>query len=118
MNIKTIPFDMAAELADEAAIAEYLRQVFADGDSDEIVRAFGHVARARYDATGERRRTWPGESVQRLETWRKTALRYHLARLSRSGREAGTESRPRLMPGGRGCQGRSRRFSLSQTSLP
>jgi probable addiction module antidote protein len=38
---------MASELADETAIAEYLRQVFADGDSDEIIRAFGHVARAR-----------------------------------------------------------------------
>lgn len=47
MTIKTIPFDMASELAGEEAVAEYLRQVFADGDSDEIVRAFGHVARAR-----------------------------------------------------------------------
>ncbi|MDR0672658.1 MAG: putative addiction module antidote protein [Zoogloeaceae bacterium] len=47
MTIKTIPFDMASELASEEAVAEYLRQVFADGDSDEIVRAFGHVARAR-----------------------------------------------------------------------
>ena len=29
------------------AIAGYLRQVFTDGDSDEILRALGHVARAR-----------------------------------------------------------------------
>ena len=47
MTIKTLPFDMAAELSSEAAIAEYLRQVFADGDSGEIVRALGHVAKAR-----------------------------------------------------------------------
>lgn len=47
MAIKLIPFDIVDELASEEAIAEYLRQVFADGDSDEIIRAIGHVARAR-----------------------------------------------------------------------
>lgn len=47
MPIKTIPFDIVAELNSEEAIAEYLRQVFADGDTDEILRAIGHVARAR-----------------------------------------------------------------------
>lgn len=47
MAIKLIPFDMSELLASEEAIAEYLRQVFEDGDSDEIVRALGHVARAR-----------------------------------------------------------------------
>jgi len=48
MSLKTVPFDIVAELAgDEAAIDEYLRQVFADGDSDEILRALGHVARSR-----------------------------------------------------------------------
>lgn len=47
MPVKTIPFDMAELLADEASITEYLRQVFADGDSDEIIRALSHVARAR-----------------------------------------------------------------------
>lgn len=47
MAIKLIPFDIVDELASEDAIAEYLRQVFADGDSDEIIRAIGHVARAR-----------------------------------------------------------------------
>jgi probable addiction module antidote protein len=47
MPIKTIPFDIVAELDSEEAIAEYLRQVFADGDTDEILRAIGHVARAR-----------------------------------------------------------------------
>lgn len=47
MNVKTVPFDMVSELDSGAAIAEYLQQVFADGDSDEIVRALGYVARAR-----------------------------------------------------------------------
>lgn len=47
MAIKTVAFDIVAELDSDEAIAEYLRQVFEDGDSDEIIRAIGHVARAR-----------------------------------------------------------------------
>ena len=47
MALKTVPFDMVSELDSEEAIAEYLRQVFADGDSEEIVRALGHIAKAR-----------------------------------------------------------------------
>lgn len=47
MALKTVPFDMVSELDSEEAIAEYLRQVFADGDSDEIIYALGYVARAR-----------------------------------------------------------------------
>jgi probable addiction module antidote protein len=47
MSIKTIPFDIVAELDSDEAIHEYLAQVFADGDTDEILRALGHVARAR-----------------------------------------------------------------------
>lgn len=47
MTTKLIPFDIVEELDSEEAIAEYLRQVFEDGDSDEIIRALGHVARAR-----------------------------------------------------------------------
>lgn len=47
MTIKTVPFDMVSELDSDAAITEYLAQVFADGDSDEIIRALGYVARAR-----------------------------------------------------------------------
>lgn len=42
----TIAFDIASELSTQAARQEYLRQVFADGDVDEILRAMGHVARA------------------------------------------------------------------------
>jgi probable addiction module antidote protein len=47
MAVKTVEFVMVAELDSEEAIAEYLAQVFADGDSDEIIRALGYVARAR-----------------------------------------------------------------------
>lgn len=47
MSVKTIPFDMVDLLDSEEAIAEYLGQVFADGDPDEIIRAIGHVAKAR-----------------------------------------------------------------------
>jgi probable addiction module antidote protein len=47
VTLKTIPFDLVAELDTEEAVHEYLTQVFADGDTDEILRALGHVARAR-----------------------------------------------------------------------
>jgi len=44
---KLITLDMARYLDSDAAIAEYLSQVLADGDADELVRAIGHVARAK-----------------------------------------------------------------------
>ncbi|MEE1888025.1 addiction module antidote protein [Pseudomonas carassii] len=47
MNEKLVPFDMADLLGSDAAISEYLSQVLADGDTDEILRALGHIARAR-----------------------------------------------------------------------
>ncbi len=47
MALKLIPFDMVELLKSEAEITEYLSQVFADGDSDEIIRALGYVAKAR-----------------------------------------------------------------------
>jgi probable addiction module antidote protein len=47
MTLKTIPFDIVAELDGDEAMHEYLVQVFADGDTDEILRALGHVAKAR-----------------------------------------------------------------------
>ncbi|NBA96602.1 addiction module antidote protein [Pseudomonas sp. R5(2019)] len=42
-----IPFDMAALLDNDEAVSEYLSQVLADGDTDELIRAVGHVAKAR-----------------------------------------------------------------------
>ncbi|WP_445672597.1 addiction module antidote protein [Pseudomonas inefficax] len=47
MNEKLIPFDMAALLSSDEAISEYLSQVLSDGDTEEIIRALGHIARAR-----------------------------------------------------------------------
>lgn len=44
---KLFPFDMATFLDDPEAIAEYLTQVLADGDPDELLRALGHIAKAR-----------------------------------------------------------------------
>jgi probable addiction module antidote protein len=44
---KLISFDIAVHLACPEAIAEYLTQVFADGDADEWLRALGHIAKAR-----------------------------------------------------------------------
>lgn len=46
MSLKTIPFDIVAELDSEAARHEYMAQVLVDGDGEEILRALGHVAQA------------------------------------------------------------------------
>ena len=47
MTEKLVPFDMSAILSSDEAISEYLSQVMEDGDSDEIIRALGHIAKAR-----------------------------------------------------------------------
>lgn len=44
---KLLPFDMAAFLDSPEVIAEYLTQVLADGEPDELLRALGHIAKAR-----------------------------------------------------------------------
>lgn len=40
-------FDLTDILDSEEAISEYLTQVLADGDSDELLRAIGYIAKAR-----------------------------------------------------------------------
>jgi len=47
MNTSITAFDPASYLDSEAVISEYLTQVMADGDADELLRAIGHVAKAR-----------------------------------------------------------------------
>ena len=47
MSMKTTRFDVADYLDSEEAVQEYFRQVMEDGDADEIIRALGHIARAR-----------------------------------------------------------------------
>lgn len=44
-------FDIANYLDSEEAIAEYLSQVLEDGDSDELIRSLGHIAKAKGMAT-------------------------------------------------------------------
>jgi len=40
-------FDIADYLDSKEAISEYLSQVLAEGDTDELLRALGHIARAK-----------------------------------------------------------------------
>jgi probable addiction module antidote protein len=40
-------FDPSDYLDSDEAISEYLTQVLAEGDSDELIRAIGYVAKAR-----------------------------------------------------------------------
>jgi len=40
-------FDIADYLDSIEAISEYLSQVLAEGDTDELLRALGHIARAK-----------------------------------------------------------------------
>ena len=48
IDIATLPdFDVADYLRDDEDIAEYLSQVLAEGDNDELLRALGHIAKAR-----------------------------------------------------------------------
>lgn len=46
-KLELVPFDMATLLDSPEAIAEYLSQVLADGEPDELLRALGHIAKAR-----------------------------------------------------------------------
>jgi probable addiction module antidote protein len=40
-------FDVAQYLDNEQMIAEYISQVLEDGDTDELLEAIGHIAKAR-----------------------------------------------------------------------
>ena len=45
METTLIPFDITHYLDSEEAIAEYLTQVLEEGDTDELIRAIGHIAK-------------------------------------------------------------------------
>lgn len=47
MGAQLTDFDLADILNSDEAIAEYLSQVIAEGDNDELLRAIGYVAKAR-----------------------------------------------------------------------
>lgn len=40
-------FEMAEQLRTEEDIAQYITMVLQDGDTDELIRAVGHIAKAR-----------------------------------------------------------------------
>jgi len=40
-------FDIKRDLESEEAMAEYLSQVLEDGDNNELIRALGHIAKAK-----------------------------------------------------------------------
>jgi probable addiction module antidote protein len=47
MALQLTTFDVADYLGSEEATAEYLSQVMADGDDDELLRTLGHIAKVR-----------------------------------------------------------------------
>ncbi len=47
MSLTLSTFDMATLLDSDEVIIEYLTQVLADGDREELFRALGYIAKAR-----------------------------------------------------------------------
>jgi probable addiction module antidote protein len=47
MSKKSTPFEISDYLTSKEDVFEYLRQVFEDGDVNEVAAALGHVAKAR-----------------------------------------------------------------------
>ena len=47
MSEELLPFDMVSLLDSDEAIKEYLFQVLNEGDSKELMRALGYVAKAK-----------------------------------------------------------------------
>ena len=47
MSVELSDFDTSHYLDNEEVIAEYLSQVLADGDPDELLLAIGNIAKAR-----------------------------------------------------------------------
>ena len=46
-NIELTTFDIAEYLDNKEVVAEYLSQILADGDTDELLEALGNIAKAR-----------------------------------------------------------------------
>jgi probable addiction module antidote protein len=47
MSEELLPFDIVSSLDNDEAIKEYLYQVLNDGDSKELMRALGYIAKAK-----------------------------------------------------------------------
>ena len=56
-------FDITRYLDSEEAMAEYLSQVLEDGDNAELIRALGHIAKAKGMATVARKSGLGRESL-------------------------------------------------------
>ena len=56
-------FDITRYLDNEEAMAEYLSQVLEDGDNAELIRALGHIAKAKGMATVARESGLGRESI-------------------------------------------------------
>lgn len=63
--LKTTRFDFSEILDSEEMIQEYLTQVFADNDPDEILRAINNVAKARGMTELAKKTGIPRESIYR-----------------------------------------------------
>ncbi|MBF0284171.1 MAG: putative addiction module antidote protein [Magnetococcales bacterium] len=59
-------FDPADSLDSEEMIAEYLSQVLADGDAEELLSALGHIAKARGMARIAKESGLGGESLYKV----------------------------------------------------
>jgi len=46
-NLELTNFDIAQYLDNKEVIAEYLSQILADGDTDELLEALGNIAKAK-----------------------------------------------------------------------
>ena len=46
-NLEVTNFDIAQYLDNKKVIAEYLSQILADGDMDELLEAIGYIAKAK-----------------------------------------------------------------------
>jgi probable addiction module antidote protein len=46
-KLEVTNFDIAQYLDDKEVIAEYLSQILADGDMDELLEALGYIAKAK-----------------------------------------------------------------------
>ena len=64
MNLDDLPeFDIADHLQSKEAVVAYLSMVLQDGDTDELLRAIGHVARAKGMANIAKATGWGRESL-------------------------------------------------------
>ena len=46
-KLEVVKFDIAQYLDNKEVIAEYLSQILADGDTDELLEALGNIAKAK-----------------------------------------------------------------------